>query len=76
MFFLWSIYRNVVDSQIFIFYLATWYSLSCERMGGVAVITDTQRVETSFGVYVYLTAWVTSLFDSREIYEDTFRYYN
>ncbi len=42
----------------------------------MTVIADLQRLETSFGIYVYLTAIVTSLFDSKEIYEDTFRYYN
>ncbi len=30
----------------------------------------------SFGIYVYLTAMVTSLFDSKEIYEDLTHYYS
>ncbi len=31
---------------------------------------------SSFGMYVYLTAMVTSLFDSKQIYEDLTHYYS
>ena len=31
---------------------------------------------TTFGMYVYLTAMVTSLFDSKQIYEDLAHYYS
>lgn len=40
------------------------------------LISDIQREETSFGIYVYLTAAVTSLFDSKQINEDLAYYYN
>ena len=31
---------------------------------------------STFGIYVYLTAMVTSLFDSKQIYEDLAHYYS
>ncbi len=31
---------------------------------------------STFGMYVYLTAMVTSLFDSKQIYEDLAHYYS
>ncbi len=37
---------------------------------------DLQHYESSYGLYVYLMAMVTSLFDSKQIYEDTLYYYN
>ncbi len=37
---------------------------------------DNHADNSTFGMYVYLTAMVTSLFDSKEIYEDLTRYYS
>ena len=37
---------------------------------------DNSIDNSSFGMYVYLTAMVTSLFDSKEIYEDLTNYYS
>ncbi len=38
-------------------------------------LTETPDNST-FGMYVYLTAMVTSLFDSKQIYEDLAHYYS
>lgn len=40
------------------------------------MINDNLGDSSSFGMYVYLTAMVTSLFDSKQIYEDLTSYYS
>ncbi len=43
---------------------------------GATMNYDTLTDNGSFGMYVYLTAMVTSLFDSKEIYEDLTHYFS
>ncbi len=44
--------------------------------GGQVVISEELENGASFGLYVYLMAMVTSLFDSEEVYRDTISYYS
>ncbi len=53
-----------------------YYFISRKKSDGVFMDYDNPIDNNSFGIYVYLTAMVTSLFDSKEIYEDLTHYYS